>query len=101
MVHLLTPTAAPDTPVEGDRDAAMAIPPRVGLVVSKAVGNAVIRNLVKRRLRHLVREHIASLPGRSMLVVRAQPPAAATSYAELGAELDRCLGRCLEGVGPR
>src|SRR3954468_21017991 len=31
-------------------------PPRVGLVVSKAVGPAVTRNLVKRRLRHLVRE---------------------------------------------
>ena len=37
--------------------------PRLGLVVGKAVGDAVRRNRVKRRLRHLVREHLASLPG--------------------------------------
>jgi ribonuclease P protein component len=31
-------------------------PPRVGLTVSKNIGNAVARNRVKRRLRHTVRE---------------------------------------------
>ena len=67
--------------------------PRVGFVVSKAVGDAVTRNRVQRRLRHLAREHLASLPGSAVLVVRALPPAAAASYAELGADLDRCLGR--------
>ena len=66
-------------------------PPRVGFVVSRAVGNAVVRNRVKRRLRHLVRGHLASLPGSAVLVVRALPPAAAASSAELGADLDRCL----------
>ncbi|RYP83776.1 ribonuclease P protein component [Nocardioides guangzhouensis] len=68
-------------------------PARVGFVVSKAVGNAVTRNRVQRRLRHLAREHLASLPGSAVLVVRALPPAAVASYAELGADLDRCLGR--------
>lgn len=50
---------------------------RVGFVVSKAVGNAVVRNRVKRRLRHLA---AAELRGGSVvdtdLVVRALPPAA-------------------------
>jgi ribonuclease P protein component len=69
-------------------------PVRVGFVVSKAVGNAVIRNRVKRRLRHLVREQVSLLPGAAALVVRALPPAAAASSAELRAD----LGRCLEGV---
>ena len=32
-------------------DARTGAPPRVGLVVSKAVGNAVVRNRTKRRLR--------------------------------------------------
>jgi ribonuclease P protein component len=68
-------------------------PPRVGFVVSKAVGNAVTRNRVQRRLRHLAREHLASLPGSAVLVVRALPSSATASYAELGADLDRCLGR--------
>jgi ribonuclease P protein component len=65
--------------------------PRVGFVVSRAVGNAVVRNRVKRRLRHLVREHLASLPDSAVLVLRALPPAAAASSSELGADLVRCL----------
>jgi len=65
--------------------------PRVGFVVSRAVGTATTRNLVKRRLRHLCRERLALLPAGSMLVVRALPGAADASYTELAAELDRCL----------
>jgi ribonuclease P protein component len=71
-------------------------PAAVGFTVSKAVGAAVVRNRVKRRLRHLTREHLPTLealPGRAALVVRAQPAAASASYAELGADLTRCLQR--------
>ncbi|RYU10243.1 ribonuclease P protein component [Nocardioides iriomotensis] len=72
-----------------------AVPAQVGFVVSKAVGGAVVRNQVKRRLRHLARERHASLPGSAVLVVRALPAAATASYAELGADLDRALDRLL------
>ena len=68
-------------------------PARVGFVVSKAVGPAVVRNHVKRRLRHLARETLRDLPGSAVLVVRANPAAASATYAELGADLDRCLQR--------
>lgn len=68
-------------------------PPRVGFVVSKAVGNAVARNRVKRQLRHLAREHLVSLPGSAVLVVRALPHAAQASAAELDDDLGRCLQR--------
>jgi ribonuclease P protein component len=74
-------------------DAAAQRPARVGFVVSRAVGNAVVRNQVKRRLRHLAREQLSSLPGSAMLVVRALPAAAHASSAELAADLERCLGR--------
>jgi ribonuclease P protein component len=67
--------------------------PRIGFVVSKAVGNAVVRNRVKRRLRHLAREHVSSLPGSAALVVRALPASADATYAELSADLTRCLAR--------
>jgi ribonuclease P protein component len=79
----------------GDEGVAEAAGPQVGFVVSKAVGNAVVRNRVKRRLRHLARERIDLLDGVALLVVRAQPPAATASSAELGSDLDRCLERSL------
>lgn len=70
-------------------------PARVGFVVSKAVGPAVVRNRVKRRLRHLAREVLADLPGSAVLVVRALPAAAGASYEELGEDLTRCMKRVL------
>lgn len=51
-------------------------PSRAGFVVSKAVGNAVTRNRVKRRLRHLAAATLPQAPVAVDLVVRALPPAA-------------------------
>jgi len=68
-------------------------PARIGLVVSRAVGNAVVRNRVKRRLRHLTAGHLPSLNPGTVMVLRAQPGAGAASYAELDVELSRCLAR--------
>jgi len=73
-------------------------PVQVGFTVSNAVGNAVTRNRVKRRLRHLTREHLPALEelsGRAALVVRALPASAEASYADLGADLTRSLGRVM------
>jgi ribonuclease P protein component len=55
--------------------------PRIGFVVSGALGNAVTRNRVKRRLRHLAAAHVADTPAGIDpagidIVVRALPPAA-------------------------
>jgi ribonuclease P protein component len=62
-------------------------------VVSKAVGNAVIRNRVKRRLRHLAREHVQTLPGSAVLVVRALPAAGEASYDDLRSDLAGALAK--------
>ena len=45
---------------------------RFGLTVSKKVGKAVTRNLIKRRLRHILREHKALFVDFDVVVV-AQP----------------------------
>jgi ribonuclease P protein component len=73
-------------------------PARIGFVVGRSVGNSVVRHRVQRRLRHLCRERLSAFPTGSEVVVRALPRAAGASYAELGAELDRCLQRSLRKV---
>ncbi|WP_236790326.1 ribonuclease P protein component [Amycolatopsis sp. GM8] len=70
-----------------------AAPSRAGFVVSKAVGNSVIRHRVSRRLRHLVAARLGTVPPATTLVVRALPPAATASSAQLGADLDAALAR--------
>jgi ribonuclease P protein component len=65
----------------------------VGFIVSRSVGGAVVRNRVRRRLRHLVAARLPELPRDAALVVRALPAAAAASPAQLGADLDRALQR--------
>jgi ribonuclease P protein component len=75
-----------------------ATPPgaRAGFVVGKAVGNAVVRHRVTRRLRAVVAGELHRLPDSADLVVRARPEAAAAESAllrrDLVAGLDRLLG---------
>jgi ribonuclease P protein component len=74
-------------------------PARVGFVVSKAVGGAVVRNRVRRRLRHLARGYLGSLPEGSLLVVRADPRAATARQADLAAEVDLVIHALLRRQG--
>ncbi len=73
---------------------------RAGFVVSKAVGNAVTRNLVKRRLRHLVRDRLDRFPTGSLVVVRALPGAGEAGHEQLARDLDTALRRLLGGASP-
>ncbi|WP_163541703.1 ribonuclease P protein component [Occultella kanbiaonis] len=75
------------------RGSTRAEPARVGFVVSKAVGGAVQRNLVKRRLRAISASCLGTFPAGSSVVVRALPPAAAATYPELERDVVRCLDR--------
>jgi ribonuclease P protein component len=67
--------------------------PRVGFVVSKAVGNSVVRHRVARQLRHVVRDRLGTLPLGGSLIVRALPSAAGASSAEFGHDFDAALRR--------
>ncbi|RRR99653.1 ribonuclease P protein component [Glycomyces terrestris] len=60
---------------------------RAGFVVSKAVGNAVVRNKVKRRLRHAAAAELPHWPPGTDVVVRATPKAAERDYDELHRDL--------------
>jgi ribonuclease P protein component len=67
--------------------------PRVGLVVSKAVGNAVVRHRVSRRLRHSVYPVLDQLQPGDRLVIRALPGAATATSERLAHELSAALRR--------
>jgi len=73
---------------------------RYGITVTKKVGNAVIRNRIKRRFRELLR---AALPGSGLPdhdhVLIARDGAIERDFAKLAAELDEALARAAAGKG--
>ncbi|WP_130840374.1 ribonuclease P protein component [Corynebacterium neomassiliense] len=75
--------------------------PRVGLVVSKAVGNAVTRHAVSRKLRHTAGRIIADgvpaglLRPEHSVVLRALPAAADATSGELERDVRHALQRLL------
>ncbi|HEX5407678.1 MAG TPA: ribonuclease P protein component [Pseudonocardiaceae bacterium] len=100
VVHALTVSPAGEWS-DGDKTADQTAQPtrvdhptaRVGFVVSKAVGNSVVRHRVSRRLRHLMADRLGTLPPGCALVVRALPASADASSSALGADLDGALRR--------
>lgn len=65
-------------------------PIELGLIVGKSVGNAAVRNRVRRRIRAIVRESAAGHHG-ARFVVRALPGAGEVPYGTLRTSLNKCL----------
>ena len=77
VVHRATPEAAVS---------------RFGFIVSKQVGNAVVRNRVKRRLSEIVRAEMDAID-RADIVIRALPAAGRADFATLRAGIAPLLVR--------
>ncbi len=58
-----------------------------GFAVSKAVGGAVTRNRVKRRLRAIASEILPTLPEHTSMVVRALPTTATATFSSLNRDV--------------
>jgi len=65
--------------------------PRLGIVVSKKVGNAVKRNFLKRRIREFFRLHKGRLPPSTDIVVVAKKGIPYVAYREVCKDLERFL----------
>jgi ribonuclease P protein component len=70
-----------------------ADPFRAGFVTSRALGSAVVRNQVRRRLREIVRKHQREIIAGIWIVTIARAGAAAASYQELEVEWLRLAKR--------
>jgi ribonuclease P protein component len=75
--------------------------PRLGLSVSRKVGNAVTRNAVRRRLREVFHSCISEMCKNLDLVVSARPAAAEATFEELREEFSKSLGRVGSPIGRR
>ncbi|MEE9606451.1 MAG: ribonuclease P protein component [Myxococcota bacterium] len=64
---------------------------RLGITTSRKVGNAVVRNRVKRRVREWFRRSRSSIAAGSELLVIARPAATDLATREVGAVLDEML----------
>lgn len=70
-----------------------ATPFRAGFITSRALGGAVVRNRVRRRLREIVRKHQRELIDGIWMVTIARVPAARASYEQLEVEWLRLAKR--------
>lgn len=67
--------------------------PRFGLIVSKSVGNAVVRHRVSRRLRHICLNLVDDCDASEVLVLRALPKAAEVTSGRLERDVRYALGK--------
>jgi ribonuclease P protein component len=66
-------------------------PVRFGFIVSRAVGGAVDRNLIRRRMRAVGRQFVDAGAHGSDVVVRALPGSAQRDWASLSADMHDAL----------
>lgn len=62
-------------------------PARIGISVSRKVGNAVTRNRIRRLVKEILRQWIEQLPERSDFIIIARRPAAEMDYKQIQSSL--------------
>lgn len=66
---------------------------RFGFIVSRQVGNAVVRNRVRRRLKAVCAAELQGVRPGTDVVIRALPSSMDADFQQLHAEVRRCLRR--------
>ena len=68
--------------------------PRIGLTVPRAVGKAVVRNRIKRRMREAIRRQLRLLDPKWDVVFNPRISVRDAPFAELEREVRRVFERC-------
>jgi len=66
---------------------------RVGVITTRRLGNAVVRNRTRRRLREIARLHLPEFAQACWIVIVAKPESATASFADLKDEWLRLARR--------
>jgi ribonuclease P protein component len=68
--------------------------PKIGFTVTKALGKAVNRNRMKRRLREAVRLHLRKLPASWMIVMNGRKALLDAEFSSIQREVERLFAQC-------
>src|SRR5690242_13945031 len=68
--------------------------PRIGFTLPRAVGKAVVRNRIRRRVREVIRLCLDRLNPQWSIVINPRRKALNAPIAEIRSEVDRLLLRC-------
>jgi ribonuclease P protein component len=68
--------------------------PKVGFTITKALGKAVIRNRMKRRLREAVRLQLRELPPSWMIVMNGRCALLDAEFSAIQREVGRLFAQC-------
>ena len=76
------------------KQADQAVGPKVGFTVTKALGKAVTRNRMKRRLREAVRLNLALLPASWMIVLNGRKGLLEAKFSAIEKDVERLFNQC-------
>ena len=94
----LSAAPAVSTPLLGVRHRTIAAPEagatlRLGIATSRKIGNAVVRNRIRRRLKSIVRELAPQVRPGAEILIGVRAAARTATSAELRVALTECLRR--------
>jgi len=68
--------------------------PRIGFTTPRALGKAVVRNRIRRRVREAVRLHLEQLSPEWSIVFNPRRKAMEATFPDLEREVERLFQRC-------
>jgi ribonuclease P protein component len=78
--------------------AAYSKPARFGFTLPRALGSAVVRNRIKRRMREAVRANVSLAPSGCTFVFNPRRAALTAPFTDLCRETGRLFSRCSSSV---